>query len=411
MYAKDPILRLLFGPTFLLVTGIIICVEAIFIAESFTTIMEITIEFGGSALNALTLAALKAPEILDFGIPIALLVGIYFAVTQIREELAFVVCAAAGVSWVRIPVFAGSIGALGGVSSILLSGFVTPETRHMQRITVFDMQARQVTLQLERNSTQKAVQTIGGLTFISTGEADESGEGAKNLMVYFDSKGDNWHVSLADDWLVDGPDMLGIYRVTLLNFSDYVGTGRPISTGVDSADVPPDHSDPAGMILQDVLRAQSDGPRFSTLLVKSTVVEFQLDEVLGQMDELRRMDELILRDLTKSIGSEDTGSALRLLAEKLARALLCPFAALAALLAATAASGRKGRMTALPLAAIGLLGLDVVGRSALIKASASGVLMLAGGSVLLLLLTVLPVVALLYLLGERVILPFQDKTG
>ena len=66
---------------------------------------------------------------------------------------------------------------------------------------------------------------------------------------------------------------------------------------------------------------------------------------------------------------------------------------------------------ALPLAAIALLGLDVVGRSALIKASASGVLMLAGGSVLLLLLTVLPVVALLYLLGERVILPFQDKTG
>jgi len=402
----DPVAKLLAVPMLFLVIGVLLVVESIFMVESFTTILEITIGLGGTVSDAATLVVLKAPEILDFAIPIALLIGVYFAVTRLREEWAFVIFAATGVSWVRLPVFAALAGTIGGAVSLGISGYLAPEARHYQRLAVFDMHARNIVAQLTHKTTIKPVQELAGTTFISTKSGAHGDKKTNSLFIYHPNKGGNWHVSLADDWTISGPEKNGEYVVKLRNFRDYTGAIKPYGLGFDDA---PEASALGGM-LGDILRADKL-PKFTTILVKNTSVEFDMRKVLGKLDQNRRLDELALGDLAKDISNKGAPSALRLLAGKIARALLAPFAALAALLAATVANGAWGRMTALPLAAIGVLGVDVLGRGWLHFAAGGGVWPLAAASALLLGLSLAPVIWLIARFGEHIILPYRDKTG
>jgi lipopolysaccharide export LptBFGC system permease protein LptF len=397
----NPIYKLMSGPTLLLVFAIILCVEAVFMVESFTTILETTIRLGGSAWNALLLVVLKMPEIVDFGLPIALLIGVYFTLTRIREEGAFVICAAAGISWVSIPVFALLAGILAGLFSILISGFVAPQAQLIQRLAIFDLQEKQIVEQLTKNSARQQVQEFAGTVFITTSLGSDETKADNSLLVYHKTDDGSWHISLADDWVVSGPDTTGDYIVELQNFSDYVGNLKPfgltyrqfgeqLSTGADNT--------------------AQDRPRFSSLKVDKTSIQFRLDEILGEKDNLRRWNELALLDLILGARTDNKNDELRVLAEKSARAILNPFAALAALLAGIAANGTIGRLTALPIAVMSLLVLDVFGRVFVVWMTEFGQGAFVLGAGVMMLGTTLPLLAVLGRSGEAIIHPFRDKT-
>jgi lipopolysaccharide export LptBFGC system permease protein LptF len=396
------IFKLMTGPTLILVFAVIICIETVFMVESFTTILEITVSLGGSAWNALMLVLLKTPEIVDFGLPIALLIGVYFTLTRIREEGAFVVCAAAGISWVRIPIFALIIGLLGGVISILISGFVAPQAQHIQRLAIFDMQANQIVNQLKNSSARRAVQEFAGTAFIATSPGAKEGGRGSGLLVHHKTDDGNWHISLADDWSVSGPDIGGNYVVQLHNFSDYVGNLKPYDlTYHEFGKRPAETAETAPL----------DVPGFSTLIVNNASMQFRLEEILGEKDEFRRWNELVLVDLITGASRGNHNSELRVLAEKTSRAILNPFAALIAILAAAAANSRLGRLTALPAGVIALLVMDVLGRVFMVWMSefGQGAFVVAAGVIMV--GSTLPLLALLSRSGEDIIHPFRDKTG
>lgn len=386
----ETITKLLIFPTFLLVVGVILCAEAVFMAESFTGLLELAHQSGGSTFDAMKLVMLKAPEILDFAIPIALLVGVYFSVSTLRDERAFIVCAAAGVSWIRLVVFAGVLGGLSALISFGVSGFVIPQTLHLQRMALFEMTAQQTTSQLLHHVQTKTIQHVPGMTFISIHDPLTKDMQSDGLFVHFDTDAPTWHVSLADDWVVTGPGEDGTYQVHLRNFRDYTGSVHPNNLA---------------LIEGEDKMAGAETPQFSSLLVKETAIEFNLQTLLGEKDEDRQIDELFLGRLAKTLATTDSGTALKTLADKIARALLCPFATLTALLATALSTRRWGRQTALPLAAVALLSLDVASQTFLRWAATGGAVTLANGSLALLVVILLPVLGLIGFFGERVVLP------
>ena len=81
-----PILRLLAPRCFWLLAGVILLIEAIYVAEQFSSLMEFIVTNGGTAWDTLILAALQTPEVIDFALPIAILIAMYFAILNARDS-------------------------------------------------------------------------------------------------------------------------------------------------------------------------------------------------------------------------------------------------------------------------------------------------------------------------------------
>ena len=92
-----PMTRLLGWRSLRMLLGLLALIEAIFIAESFTSLMESVVRNGGSALDLALLLTLKTPEVIDFALPLVILLGLFFAINASRDDNELVVCAAAGV--------------------------------------------------------------------------------------------------------------------------------------------------------------------------------------------------------------------------------------------------------------------------------------------------------------------------
>ena len=132
----------LLGPRMLwLFLGLIILIEAIYLAEEFTTLMSFIVANGGGVWDTLILSLLKTPEIIDFTLPIAIMIALYFAILSVRDSNELMICAAAGVSWWQIPRFAGLIGIVCALISIGFAGYISPISKHWHRITAQSLQA------------------------------------------------------------------------------------------------------------------------------------------------------------------------------------------------------------------------------------------------------------------------------
>ena len=101
MIRGGPMTRLLAGRTMRILLGLLVLIEAIFIAESFTTTIETVVSNGGSAWDLFLLLLLQTPEIVDFALPLVLLIGLFFAINAARDDNELVVCSAAGVPWTQ----------------------------------------------------------------------------------------------------------------------------------------------------------------------------------------------------------------------------------------------------------------------------------------------------------------------
>lgn len=361
MIFGGPMVRLLRRRTMRTVYGILLLVEVIFLSDTFTSVMEGALSNGGSALDVLLLLSYRSPQMIDFALPLALMLGLYFAITAARDENELVICAGAGVRWTRIPVYALWVGALGFVASLLLSGFLIPLSKFAQRLTMHELQARYVVEQLTEPGPNNTIRQFDGRTVIATPSSDPDANHG-NLFVYNPDGRGNWRASQADDWEVIGPDENRGYQLRLEGFRDYTGaSGRPEDAAGDIASA-----------------AATGGPTmdFARLNVRTVTLDFELSQVVNATDAARRSQERLLFEiglgLPLAIGGESVAEPSRQFGEMLARALLCPIAALIAVAGAAWSGTRSGRYIALPVSAVAVLVSDILARATLGDAAQLG---------------------------------------
>ncbi len=348
MLVTGPLTRLLTRRTLRTVLGLLLLVEAIFIAESFTTIMEQTVRNGGSLWDLAVLVALKSPEVVDFALPLALVLGLFFAIQGARDDNELVICATSGVPWTRIPAFAATIGAIALCVSLVFAGILTPLSAFAHRLSLFHMETRLVLRQLQEPGQRTIVRTIDGQTVIATPSNDPGAERG-NLFLYKPEPGGGWRVNQADDWSAIGPDADGNYVVRMRTFRESSGT----SGGTETAS----QREP-GEVRQ-LLGGVS-------VTVSTVTMDLKTEDLLRAADTTRRRDELLIFGLARrafdSAGAGPNPNARRF-GEMLARALMCPIAAMIAVAAAAWSATRVGRYAALLVAVVLVLGLDIAARA------------------------------------------------
>lgn len=357
MIGADPLTRLLARRTTRTVVALLVLVEAIFLAESFTTILEEAVRNGGSVFDVALLLALKLPEVIDFALPLAIMLGLYVALTAARDANELIVCAAAGVPWTRVPLFAGGVGAIALCISLLFAGILTPMSSYALRLSLTGLKARLVVQEITAPGQRNSLRNLEGRTIIATPSQDPDTQRG-NLFIYHPEPVDGWRISQADDWTAVGPNDQGGYAVQMHGFRESSGTAK------QGTDLQADEPESIAEALQSL-----------TVAVNTVTLDFRMEDLVKTAKTVRRDNETLIFDLIgETAGARDVkaSSALRRFGELLARALLCPVAALLAVTAAAWASTRAGCFVALPMAAVAVLVCDIFGRAVLGDAALQG---------------------------------------
>ena len=366
MIRIGPVTRLLALPAIKRLLLLLSLIVAIFVAESFTGLLEQALQHDAGGLLVVWLLLLETPEIVDLALAIGMLVAVFFAVTDARNRGELLVLATNGVRLTRVLGFALCFGAFGAALSISVSGYVIPNARYAERITKSKMRADHILRQITETHARNERQTIQGTTFIATPPTTKDQERGF-LFVYQPGPDGTWQVGQARDWTVEGPNDADQHEIVLKNFNAYSGKffeapPRPINAFV----------------------------------VNQAGLDFHMSEVTSPPDLIHREHERLL--------SPATATAKRL-SEMGTRALLVPTAALLALAAVLASGGGIMRFLSLPCAAVLLLTYDVLGRT--LVADASGALPLFWLITLTVLAYLVP--PLIYVLwrGEQIMVPVR----
>ncbi|MBR9842823.1 MAG: LptF/LptG family permease [Rhodobacteraceae bacterium] len=372
MIRIGPVTRILALPTVARLGLLLALVVAVFLAESFTTLMEEALRYGGGSADVLVLLMFQAPEIVDLALALGVLIALFFALSEARDRGELVILATSGVRWTRVVWFALGLGFMGGVLSVAVSGFVVPAARYAERITMAELRSDHILREIISPGPRNARQSINRMTFIATPPTEEGQLRGQLLGFQFHPDG-SWRAGQSRDWDVDGPDEAGGYRIQLNTTAAYE------SPRID--------------------KDSGELPWISTIRVRNTGVDFRMEEVLPVAKKAHRDNEKPLKFKP---------SADPRFGEVMARALLVPMAALLAV-AAVLASGKSFlRFLTLPVAAVFLLLFDVLGRT-LLRDFAGGIPFgqLAGFAAL----TYLgPPLIFTLMRGEAVMLPVRGKT-
>ena len=373
MIRIGPVIRILALPTLARLGLLLLLVTGVFLAESFTTLMEEALRYGGGSADVLLLLAYQAPEIVDLALALGVLIALFFALIEARDRGELVVLATSGVRWTSVIGFALWLGVAGAVLSALVSGYIMPAAHYGERLTMAHLRSDHILHQITDPGPRNSQQTLNGMTFIAT-PPTQPNQLRGQLFAFQMHPDGSWRAGQSQDWNVTGPDADNGYALRLNTTTAYSFPGFDAS--VDAAP-----------------------PMISTIRVRNTGLDFRMDEVLPTASKLRKASERIVRLTARD--DPRIGSLL-------ARALLVPMAALLAV-AAVLASGRGvQRYLSLPLAALFLLAFDVLGRTAL--RDLMGALpfwQLAGGALVIYLG---PALAYTLLRGERIMLPVRGAS-
>ena len=120
---------------------VLVGAEAIFLSDALiSNLLPLVLEHQAGILNLLTLVVLSVPVVLVIALPLALLVGAYFAFLRRRQAAEFTVMAGMGYSSRSLIALAVTIGLGGLAASLLLSGFAEPLARHQLAEVAFHIQ-------------------------------------------------------------------------------------------------------------------------------------------------------------------------------------------------------------------------------------------------------------------------------
>ncbi len=395
----------LIGSALKQVLAVLVLIEAVFLAESLTGLLEQVLRIGGSLPLVAYALALTAPEIFDFALPLALLIGIYVAFYAAREDREIVVLSAAGVSWSFIPKVALAMGIAGFVASLAVSGYLNPAMAHVKRAMLFELKAAFIFDAISEPGREDAIQTIQGQTFISLA-SERDGEIFRRLFVHQPGGTSGWRVTQADGWTLDGPDengkySLGLGRVVAYDFKDDASTG---SEGILSEGRGPNLRHLPETLLPEI-------PALPLVRVKQVSLPVRLDNILQMIPRALVAAEWTFSDVI-GLGERPDAPEERVrrrAGEMIARALLCLFAPLIALAGLIAARSGAGRFFALPGACAALLTLDTLSRAALGQIAEGGLFTLAGVSTAMTLLLGTVLLGFAFLRSERFVIPVGQR--
>ena len=334
--------------------GIMALVEAIYTAEEFTTLMEFIVANGGSVTDTLILAALRTPEVVDFALPIAILISLYYAITNARENNELLVCAAAGVSWTRIPRFAVLVGIIGFAISLIFAGLITPAANYAFRITSSLLEGKYVIQEVTATGVRNTIRTFEDHTFIAT-PSDDPKASRGNLFILQEDTGDGWRVSQAEDWSVVGPRDDGSHALRLLRYRDYIGRTPAQQAAYDAE--------------TEAVQSTLESAKWNVQNISFVV---RLEELVKPVDRHARPHEVLLAPWFQGARADfitNWHAFDRRIGEATGRALGCVFAALLAVAAAAWSGSRIGRYGAVPVAVALILGGDTVFRTILAEAA------------------------------------------
>lgn len=332
MIHLGPVTRILAVPTLARLGLLLVLVVAVFLAESFTSLLEEGLRNDATSGDVIWLLLLQAPEIMDLALALGVLIALYFALLEARNRGELVILSTAGVRWTKVVSFALVFGALGGILSICIAGYLVPKARYLERISMTQLQADYVLQKITEPADQGSRLTILNTTFIATPPTSDDQERGQ-LFVFQPNQNDTWRVSQSLDWTVSGPDQAGNHHIKLHSLRAYDGQFG---------------ADPARAI--------------SVFRVNNGEMGFHLDDVIQEPDFSIKARERFL-----NLSSPEPKYA----ANVGARGLMVPLAALLALAAVLAGGAGFTRFLTLPLAAVLLLFSDIIGRTLITDASTS----------------------------------------
>ena len=327
-----PIVRVLGKPLIWRLLLLLLVIEAIFLAESFTTLMEHALRYDGTARDVLHLLSFKTPEILDLALAISLLIATYFATQDARNPGELVILATAGIHWGGVIAFVLLFGTTGSLLSFLNARLVLPMAKYGARLSLAALQKDHVLSRINTGSDQTTLQNISDTTFIAPPPQDAA-QSRGQLFVFQPNQNGNWRVAQSQDWQVTDPAPADTHTITLQSLS------------VLEAPYPNDHVKPLN--------------RFNSAQASFA---FQMADALPAPDTSRTAAEQLL-DLNANEPAQLTRLATR--------ALMVPMAGLLALAALLVGGAGPWRHAALPLAALLMMSADVASRALLAEWSAT----------------------------------------
>lgn len=371
MIRISPVTRILTLPTLARLGLLLVLVVAVFLAESFTSLMERALRFGGGGSDIFVLLMYQAPGIVDLALALGVLIALFFALLEARDRGELVILATSGVRWTRVLGFALWFGVLGGVLSVFVSGLVVPAARYAERLAMTELRASHMMREIVSPGPRNTRQTIKDTTFIAT--PPENPSQIRGQLFGFRIHPDgSWRAAQSQDWDVIGDGREGSYEIRLNTTVAYESPG--------------------------LWDAGDDPPFVSTIRVNNMGAKFEMDEVLPAAKKTYRDNE----HPVKFVGGLDPR-----VGEVLAKALLVPMAALLAVVAVLLSGRGIFRFMALPAAVVLVFLFDVLGRT--ILRDFIGVISpvpLAAGAIVVYLG---PSLAFAMIRGEALMLPVRGK--
>ena len=342
-------------------------IEGVFLAEKLAGILEdaIAAKMTASQIGVTLLAT--APEILDLALPAALLIAVYRVVIRLREDSELVVIASAGIGAQALLVLLLGLAVPGLLASLLVSGFVEPHSRFLQRKILFDSAYGA----LRDGTATGEFHFAQGYTAFADPESRTVRQHQLFLHRSLDSATDR--VVLAKQFRLL-PEGDGWFTLRLQDFAVY------------------DFPSPRGLVGQGADGLPPAEPRMGSMRIGN----FQQDLAVNSLIYFAPRTSASEQTLTELIaGGSWSESMLRIF-----KSLLCLLAPISALLGVTF-TGRRSMFVALPGAVLVLMSVDVGGTALLRGAMAPYPVATA------LALTALTPISLL-LLG-RLVVARQDK--
>ncbi|WP_422049284.1 LptF/LptG family permease [Shimia sp.] len=324
-FLRLPVLRVLGKPLLLRLLLLLLVIEAIFLAESFTTLMEHALRLGGGPVDVAHLLGFKVPEILDLALAMSLLIATYFATQDARNRGELMILATAGVHWGRVVSFVLVFGLIGGTLSFANAGLILPSAKFGERLALIELQKDFVLTRIQEGGKETTLQTLRDTTFIANPPAttSERTEERGHLFVFQPDINGGWRAANSENWHVTDPEVSDTHKIQLQQLNVLEGP-------YPSADLTP--------------------RPLNSFATKSADFAFSMSDALPETDTERSAAERLL-----SLSDSETSQITRLLS----RALMVPMAGLLALAALVAGGGGPLRFAALPMAALIMMSSDV----------------------------------------------------
>ncbi|MBO9473850.1 LptF/LptG family permease [Shimia sp. R10_1] len=321
-FLRLPVLRVLGKPLFLRLLLLLLVIEAIFLAESFTTLLEHALRLGGGPLDVAHLLSFKVPEILDLALAMSLLIATYFATQDARNRGELMILATAGVHWGRVVSFVLTFGLIGGALSFANAGLILPSAKFGERLALIALQKDYVLTRIQEGGRETTLQTLGDTTFIATPSEALTDQRGHLFVFQPDIKG-GWRTANSENWYVTNTAPSDTHTIELQALNVLEGPYPTTATAIRP---------------------------LNSFATKSANFAFSMSDALPQTDTTRGAAEKLL-----SLSEVETGQITRLLS----RALMVPMAGLLALAALVAGGGGPLRFVALPLAVLIMMSSDV----------------------------------------------------